>query len=80
MLGSLFSGNFDEMYCKYWKNKLKESSKYGNNFSGNEKKNIMGQPESFLFKKDEEKYLFDKINEIRQHFTSTKKFSLCHYY
>ena len=41
MLGSLFSGNFDKMYCKYWKNKLKESSTYENNFSGNEKKNIM---------------------------------------
>ncbi len=41
MIGSIFSGNFDEMYCKYWKNKLKESSKYENNFSGNEKKNIM---------------------------------------
>ncbi len=27
----------------------------------------------FLFKKDEEKYLFDKINEIRKHFASTEK-------
>ena len=33
----------------------------------------MGQPESFLFKKDEEKDLYNKINEIRQYFSSTKK-------
>tara|TARA_Y100000590_G_scaffold22089_1_gene25494 strand:- start:6881 stop:8971 length:2091 start_codon:yes stop_codon:yes gene_type:complete len=34
---------------------------------------ITGQPESFLFKKDEEKNLYDKINEIRQYFSSSKK-------
>ena len=33
----------------------------------------MGQPESFLFKKEEEKNLFEKINEIRQYFLSTRK-------
>ena len=26
-----------------------------------------------MFKKDEEKYLFEKINEIRKYFSSTKK-------
>ena len=35
--------------------------------------NISGQPESFLFKKSEEKHLYDKINEIRQYFSSIKK-------
>ena len=39
----------------------------------NENKNILGQPESHLFSKDEEKRLFDKINEIRQYFSSTRK-------
>jgi len=39
----------------------------------NKKKGFLGQPESILFKKDEEKHLFDKINEIRQYFSSTKK-------
>ena len=34
---------------------------------------ISGRPESFLFKKSEEKHLFDKINEIRQYFSSIKK-------
>jgi glycyl-tRNA synthetase beta chain len=33
----------------------------------------LGQPESFLFKKEEEKHLYNKINEIRQYFSSTKK-------
>ena len=37
------------------------------------KKRLMNQPESFLFKKDEEKHLFNKINEIRKYFSSTKK-------
>ena len=37
------------------------------------KEEILGQPESFLFKKDEEKHLYDKINEIRQYFLSTKR-------
>ena len=39
----------------------------------NKKENITGQPESFLFKKDEEKDLYNKINEIRQYFSSAKK-------
>jgi glycyl-tRNA synthetase beta chain len=39
----------------------------------NKKEKIVGQPESFLFKKDEEKNLYDKICEIRQYFSNTKK-------
>tara|TARA_Y100000590_G_scaffold272475_1_gene305927 strand:+ start:296 stop:2362 length:2067 start_codon:yes stop_codon:yes gene_type:complete len=38
-----------------------------------EKRDIFGQPETFLFKKDEEKNLFSKINEIRQYFSSSKR-------
>ncbi len=34
---------------------------------------ITGEPESFLFKKDEEKNLYNKINEIRKYFSSVKK-------
>jgi len=37
------------------------------------KKEMLGQPETFLFKKDEEKNLYNKINEIRQYFASTRK-------
>ena len=39
----------------------------------NQKKDIIGQPESFLFKKEEEKNLFEKINEIRKYFSSAKR-------
>jgi len=39
----------------------------------NQKEDIMGHPESFLFKKDEEKHLFIKINEIRKYFSRTKR-------
>ena len=34
---------------------------------------IMGLPEPILFKKDEEKNLYTKINEIRKYFSSVKK-------
>ena len=39
----------------------------------NKKSEVLGQPESFLFNKDEEKNLYNKINEIRQYFSSTKR-------
>ena len=37
------------------------------------KDSIIGQPETFLFKSEEEKKLFSKINEIRKYFSSTKQ-------
>ena len=37
-----------------------------------QKDKIIGQPESYLFKKEEEKNLFDKINNIRKYFSSVK--------
>jgi len=39
----------------------------------NKNENIAGEPETHLFNKEEEKKLFDKINEIRQYFSSTRK-------
>ena len=39
----------------------------------NYKEKILGQPDSILFKKDEEKFLFDKINEIRKYFATMGK-------
>ena len=33
------------------------------------KKEILGEPDAVLFRKDEEKSLFEKINEIRKAFT-----------
>jgi len=35
------------------------------------KQNIEGNPNSVLFKEEEEKFLFEKINEIRKHFSSS---------
>jgi glycyl-tRNA synthetase beta chain len=34
--------------------------------------NLLGQPQSYLFKKEEEKSLFDKTNEIRKYFSNVK--------
>jgi len=34
---------------------------------------ISGHPEASLFRKDEEKNLYDKINEIREYFAATRK-------
>ena len=47
----------------------------GNNITvlDNLSEQIHGNGESFLFKKDEEKNLYNKINEIRQYFSSAKK-------
>jgi glycyl-tRNA synthetase beta chain len=39
----------------------------------NYKEGISGNPESYLFKKDEEKYLYEKINDIRKYFSNVKK-------
>ena len=47
--------------------------RFNNKELKSKKEELSGQPESFLFKKEEEKHLFDKINEIRQYFSSTRK-------
>ena len=33
------------------------------------KENLSGRPDTVLFRKDEEKHLFEKLNEIRKSFT-----------
>ena len=45
------------------------SYKRASNILNNEKKEIFGKPDAVLFRKDEEKSLFEKINEIRKAFT-----------
>ena len=45
------------------------SYKRASNILDNEKKEIFGKPDAVLFRKDEEKSLFEKINEIRKAFT-----------
>jgi len=45
------------------------SYKRASNILDHEKKEIFGKPDAVLFRKDEEKSLFEKINEIRRAFT-----------
>ena len=45
------------------------SYKRASNILDNEKKELLGKPDAVLFRKDEEKSLFEKINEIRRAFT-----------
>ena len=45
------------------------SYKRASNILDHEKKEILGKPDAVLFRKDEEKSLFEKINEIRKAFT-----------
>ena len=45
------------------------SYKRASNILDKENKEIIGKPDAVLFRKDEEKNLFEKINEIRKAFT-----------
>ena len=69
----IFNKNISKDICKNIIGTYKRASNIIDQELKNKKENIMGQPESFLFKKDEEKHLFSKINEIRKYFLSTKK-------
>ena len=65
--------NISKNICKNIIGTYKRASNIVDQELKSEKGKILGQPESFLFKKDEEKNLYKKINEIRQHFSSAKK-------
>ena len=65
--------NISKSICKNIIGTYKRASNIIDQELKNQKINIMGQPESFLFKKDEERHLFDKINEIRKYFSTAKK-------
>jgi len=69
----IINKNIKKDVCKNIIGTYKRASNIIDQELRNKKNEIMGQPESFLFKKDEEKDLYDKINEIRQYFTNTKK-------
>ena len=70
---SIFNKNISKDICKNIVGTYKRASNIIDQELKNQKENIIGQPESFLFKKDEEKHLFNKINEIRKYFSSTKR-------
>ncbi len=65
--------NISKDICKNIIGTYKRASNIIDHELKNKKVNIMGEPELFLFKKDEEKNLYEKINEIRQYFSSVKK-------
>ena len=70
---SVMNKNISKDVCKNIIGTYKRVSNIIDHELKNQNKEIMGQPETYLFKKDEEKNLFNKINEIRQYFLSTKK-------
>ena len=72
---SIINKNISKDICKNIINSYKRASNIVENESNTNTKEdkVTGYPESFLFKKDEEKNLYNKINEIRQYFSNTKK-------
>ena len=70
---SIINKNISKDICKEIIGTYKRASNIIDQEDLIKKESISGQPESFLFKKDEEKHLFDKINEIRRYFSNTKK-------
>ena len=70
---SIINKNISKDICKNIIGTYKRASNIIEQELKSKKEEISGQPESFLFKKDEEKHLYNKINEIRLYFLSTRK-------
>ncbi len=70
---SIINKNISKDICKNIIGTYKRASNIIDQELQNKKENIMGLPETVLFKKDEERDLFNKINEIRKYFLNTKK-------
>jgi glycyl-tRNA synthetase beta chain len=70
---SIINKNISKQICKNIIGTYKRASNIIDQELKSKKKDIIGQPESFLFKKDEEKNLFNKINEIRKYFSNAKR-------
>ncbi len=70
---SIINKNISKDICKNIISTYKRASNIIDQELKNKNEKISGQPESFLFKKEEEKHLYNKINEIRQYFYSSKK-------
>ena len=69
----IINKNISKDICKNIIESYKRASNIVEQELKNKKEEFLGQPESFLFKKDEEKDLYNKINEIRQYFSSIRK-------
>ena len=70
---SIINKNIAKDICKNIIATYKRASNIIDQELKSNKEKIVGQPESFLFKKDEEKHLFNKINEIQKYFSNTRK-------
>ena len=70
---SIFNKNISKDICKNIIGTYKRVSNIIEEEIKNKNDEITGQPESFLFQKEEEKHLYNKINEIRQYFSSSRK-------
>ena len=69
----IFNKNISKDICKNIIVTYKRASNIIDQEIRDKKDSIIGQPETFLFKSEEEKKLFSKINEIRKYFSSTKQ-------
>ena len=70
----IINKNISKDICKNIIETYKRASNIIEHELKNKKEQVLGQPESFLFKKDEEKNLYNKINEIREYFSSIRKY------
>ena len=69
----IINKNISKDICKDIIGTYKRASNIIDQELKDKKEGFLGQPESFLFKKGEEKDLYDKINEIRKYFAGTRK-------
>jgi len=69
----IINKNISKDVCKNIIKTYKRASNIIQHESKIKNEKILGQPEEFLFKSDEEKNLYNKISEIRQYFTSARK-------
>ena len=69
----IINKNISKDICKNIIGTYKRASNIIDQELKDKKEGFLGQPESFLFKKGEEKDLYDKINEIRKYFADTRK-------
>jgi len=70
---SIINKNISRDICKNIISTYKRASNIIYQELKDKKEGVLGQTESFLFKKVEEEKLYNKINEIRQYFSNKKK-------
>ena len=70
---AIINKNISKDICKNIIGTYKRASNIIDQELKDKREGFLGQPESFLFKKGEEKDLYDKINEIRKYFAGTRK-------